>query len=55
VGQISNGTHQLLAYADDGNMTGGRTNAIKKYTEIMTLVKVKAEKPKYGRVLLFLG
>jgi hypothetical protein len=33
VGLKLNGTHQLLAYADDLNLMGGNTDTVKKNTE----------------------
>jgi hypothetical protein len=30
-----NGTHQHLAYADDGNIVGGNINTIQKNTEAL--------------------
>jgi hypothetical protein len=35
VGLKLNGTHQLLAYADDVNLLGGNTDTIKKNTDIL--------------------
>jgi hypothetical protein len=35
VGLKLNGTHQLLAYADDVNLLGDNTDAIKKNTETL--------------------
>ena len=48
-----NGTHQLLAYADDVNIVGGNAHTVKEYAE--TLVgatkeiglEVNADKTKY--------
>jgi hypothetical protein len=48
-----NGTHQLLVYADDVNILGGSTYAIKKYTETLVTaskesgLEVKGDKTKY--------
>jgi hypothetical protein len=48
-----NGTHQLLVYADDGNILGGSVHSIKKNTEALlvaskeTGLEVNAEKTKY--------
>jgi hypothetical protein len=36
VGLKLNGTHQLLAYADDANLLGDNIDAIKKKTETLT-------------------
>jgi hypothetical protein len=37
-GLKSNGTHQLLAYADDVNILGGGVCTIKKNTEALVVV-----------------
>jgi hypothetical protein len=48
-----NGTHQLLAYADDVNILGGSVHAIKKNTEALVVaskeigLEVNSEKTKY--------
>jgi len=48
-----NGTHQLLVYADDVNILGGSTSAIKENTEALIVaskefgLEVSAEKMKY--------
>jgi hypothetical protein len=48
-----NGTHQLLAYADDVNILGGSVHAVKKNTEaLVAAVKeigldINADKTKY--------
>jgi hypothetical protein len=36
VGLKLNGTHQLLVYADDGNLLGGNRDTIQKNTETLT-------------------
>jgi hypothetical protein len=36
-----NGTHQLLAYADDVNIVGGKIDAIKKNTEALLDVSME--------------
>jgi hypothetical protein len=41
VGLRLNGTHQLLAYADDGNLLGDNTYTVKKNTE--TLIDASKE------------
>jgi hypothetical protein len=47
------GADQLLIYANDGNMFGGRVRAIKRKTEALVVgsktisLEVKAEKAKY--------
>jgi hypothetical protein len=35
-----NGTHQLLAYADDVNLLGDNIDTVKKNTEILMLVRM---------------
>jgi hypothetical protein len=48
-----NGTHQLLAYADDVNIVGGNTDTVKKNTEALldateeVGLEVNLEKTKY--------
>jgi UDP-N-acetylglucosamine enolpyruvyl transferase len=48
-----NGTHQLLAYADDVNMLGGSAHAIKENVKALIVVsketglEVNADKTKY--------
>ena len=48
-----NGTHQLLAYADDVNILGGRAHAVKENAEALlvatkeTGLEVNADKTKY--------
>jgi sorting nexin-29 len=48
-----NGTHQLLAYADDINVLGGNVHAVKKNTEALVAatkeigIEVNADKTKY--------
>jgi len=32
-----NGTHQLLVYADDVNILGGRVHSVKKNTEVILI------------------
>jgi hypothetical protein len=52
-----NGTHQLLAYADDVNILGRSAHAIKKNTEALVVaskeigLEVNAEKTKYTVIL----
>jgi hypothetical protein len=52
-GLILNGTHQLLAYADDVNLLGGSIRAVKEIAEILVVVakeiglEVNADKTKY--------
>jgi hypothetical protein len=53
VGLKLNGTHQLLAYADDMNLLGDNIDTIKKNKESLidankeTGVEINVEKPKY--------
>jgi hypothetical protein len=53
VGLKLNGTHQLLAYADDVNLLGGNIDIIKKNTETLTDaskevgLEINIEKTKY--------
>ena len=48
-----NGTHQLLAYADDVNMLGGSVHTVKKNAETLVAatkeigLEVNADKTKY--------
>ena len=52
-----NGTHQLLAYADDVNKLGGGAHTVKENTEALlvatkeTRLEVNADKTKYMVVL----
>ena len=51
-----NGTHQLLAYADDVNILGGSVHTVKKNAEALVAatkeigLEVNAHKNKYDRV-----
>jgi hypothetical protein len=53
LGPKLNGTHQLLAYADDVNLLGDNIDTMKKNTETLTDgskevgIKIKVEKTKY--------
>jgi hypothetical protein len=53
VGLKLNGTHQLLAYADDVKLTGDNLDTIKKNTETLSDaskevgLEINAEKTKY--------
>jgi len=55
-GSKLNGAHQLLAYADDVNITGGSVDTVKKNTETLvaatkeTGLEVNAHKTKYMNV-----
>ena len=48
-----NGTHQLLAYADDVNILGGRVHTVKENAEALVVatketgLEVNADKTKY--------
>ena len=48
-----NGTHQLLAYADDVNISGGRAHTVKENAEALVVatkeigLEVNADKTKY--------
>jgi hypothetical protein len=48
-----NGTHELLAYADDVNILGGSVNTVKKSAEALVVatketgLEVNADKTKY--------
>jgi len=55
-GFILNGTHQLLAYADDVSTLGGSVHTIKKNTEALAVantetgLEVNADKTLHGHV-----
>jgi hypothetical protein len=56
VGLKLNGTHQLLAYADDVNLLGYNIDAVKKNTDTLIYaskedgLEINVEKPKYSKV-----
>jgi hypothetical protein len=58
VGLKLNGTHQLLAYADDVNLLGDKIDTIKKNAEILIVaskevgLEINLDKTKYTRMLL---
>jgi hypothetical protein len=58
VGLKLNGTHKLLAYADDDILLGDTTDSIKKSTEILNdankevALEINIEKTKYTLMLL---
>jgi hypothetical protein len=53
-----NGTHQLLVYADDVNVLGGRVHTIKKNPEVLRVaindigLDVKVDKTKYAYMVM---
>ena len=53
LGRILNGTHQLVAYADDVNILGGSIHTLKENAEVLVAatreigLKVSADKTKY--------